>query len=335
MKTFFETSCFTIFAYSNLRKHLTLLNEENYIQFVGTEVQIMTFFKGNNRMILSDILPRKTDSNNETILFVSAMKFLFGREDGLAQEHVYVQEQIMISEKLKEVQKLNKNLNFVLLCMAFSPLCFESRKWLPKQNVIYYNQPSTKYRNLNPHLQEILIDLMYNPNYNWRERYTLNLEETECLKHLLNRSSVSLWQIKSEDLGVNFLNEFIYNYFSDYPGIVIYTSGTMNDSADRTDLNFLSEDERKLADKEMDTNKDGEVSITEYFFWIESRLRLDPNFRKNWRQSQAKSTSIYVQSIEEELQNYGGRMFLMSFQELKEMLAKNENGTTNVHVNLS
>ena len=193
-KTLFETNCHNIYAYSSSRKRLIQLDEHNYVQFFETEIQITPLFNdGNTKQIISSHINsnNKKNVNKGTVLLID---FWWKGEPET------IQKQNVISKKLEETRKLSKSFDVVLLCTsAFAcPLCFNSRGWLPQlNNVIYYDPISTSITGIisyfNPHLHQILMDLMYDPTFDWRERYTQNAK-IKCPKNMLKRSYVYIWK---------------------------------------------------------------------------------------------------------------------------------------------
>ena len=188
VKSLFETSCLDLYVYSTVRKQKIQLNEENYVQVLGTEIQATNLFNGNSEIILSDVLPRnpKDEEHNKTLLFVN---FWVNKD-----QETSIQEQKMIATKLNEAH--GKNFDIILLCVEFSPLCTESREWLPQQSILYYDIPSLKANEFNPHLHLILNTLMKDPTFDWRAQYTRNAQ-FQCTKQS-NRSSVYFWTLRDD-----------------------------------------------------------------------------------------------------------------------------------------
>ena len=67
-----------------------------------------------------------------------------------------------------QLEKTQGKYNIVLLCQTFQySLCKQSESWLPRPNLIYTNFDNEFF---NPHMHTILLDLVNNPKYDWRDR---------------------------------------------------------------------------------------------------------------------------------------------------------------------
>ena len=133
---------------------------ENYELFFGTEFEAMFKADGNDILrVLSDI-PRNNKSYKQTLIFIAL--YHSGNEV------------IVINQVRKMYER--KHCDVVLWCFSYNQLCRRSEEWLPIQNKYQRYELVDGRLLFNPHAHQILMDLMINPQYDWRERYTRNVE---------------------------------------------------------------------------------------------------------------------------------------------------------------
>ena len=161
--------------FSNTKLFNSYLTEQNYIQFFETSFQAILDTDENELMKVLVNMPHNNDEFKQTLFFINC-----GFPGYDYQNHFKV---------IRQAQNMYERNQVDIVVWSFNPIYHRRYwRWLPKRNVIffvYFDLPSTP--KFSPHLHRILMDLMNNPQYDWRERYTKylcqmpNVRETSSL----------------------------------------------------------------------------------------------------------------------------------------------------------
>ena len=176
IKSLLETSCFEVWFHSPIQNRCIRQTEEIYVPFLYTEWMAMTSTDDNDIFNVLSNIPNTTDNIEQIILFVS-FELTVNPEDA---SH--------FGTRLKEIRQ---KYNIIILCMLqmFSKLCRQGKKWLGNKRVLFnfYNDAS-----FNPHIHRTMFDLVNNHQYDWRERYTREIEN-QC--QVSKNTNIFTWNV--------------------------------------------------------------------------------------------------------------------------------------------
>ena len=168
VKELLDSPCFTIWTFSPIQSRLIRLREVNYVQFFETELQAITRTDENEILKLLSNIPEHAKNDIKQSVFFVCFK----------HRHSRTNQSVVVTNQIKQLYQQQK-FDLVLWCVSPTPLCWYSRHWLPKQNIIHDGGVSNN-RKFNPYLHQIFLDVMDDPQYNWHQRYTKYAPKVQC-----------------------------------------------------------------------------------------------------------------------------------------------------------
>ena len=222
VKYLLDSPCFRVWVLSPIQSRVIKLTKDSYVNFFETEFQSIVRTDVNDVLRVLSNIPYNNDVNKQTLLFaVFEYRKVLSRVPQTNDKYVqtlfsgsfsfeYIREGSAVSDQVRDVYK-RKQCDVVMLCCdGFGPLCNKSSNWLGRQHFIqddFFN-----FDQFNPYLHQILMDLMNNPQYNWRQRYTQY--RSRCQPN--RQENVFFWEVfdptvRSPNLLYGMMWEYIEN----------------------------------------------------------------------------------------------------------------------------
>uniref|UniRef100_A0A7M6DRY8 Cnidarian restricted protein n=1 Tax=Clytia hemisphaerica TaxID=252671 RepID=A0A7M6DRY8_9CNID len=158
-----DTPCFTVWVFSPIQSRVIRMSEENYINFFQTEFQAIDKTDSNDVVRVLSNIPRSNGGINQTLFFLSFYSFYNATDSERS-----------VVDEVKNIYE-SKYSDIVMWCSS-TLFCLPNTRHSIRSDPVHHK--------FNPHLHQIFVDLMHNPNYDWRERYKRHRSTCEITKNI-------------------------------------------------------------------------------------------------------------------------------------------------------